>query len=484
MNNIFLDYPEFIESDPRQLRPNFGGGYTIDAEIQYNKHQICLPSDQLKDKTVLDLGCCVAASGAWALASGAQHYVGVELQQKFYQQSVDNLQGRFDSNRWTMYNQGVSEFLEKNTQHFDIVILFGILYQSIYFEDLIQGVLKINPGRILIDSMAPLGTVDEATRQKLKHLPLIEYVENQSMVSENAGNRHLINAARISVPALQVLFWSHGYTLTNNYTSQLKTVLPNAYQSRFCVEFDKTGNDRLIDFENSYKFSDQTMQIPFESHVKRQQWSFDSGIANHFEEHARQHIPKYDETIDQCVNICKRLFPDPTVKILDIGCASGETIRRLDSARFSNLVGVDASASMIDKVRDLPLAQWIHSDQFPTEQGPYQAILCNWTLHFIQNKIDYLTKIYQGLENHGVLILSDKTANSGIELQLYHDFKRSQGVSEQDIENKAHSVKDIMFINPPSWYLVTLNQIGFCDIKIINASPCFTTFMAFKRTDT
>ncbi|CAB4137968.1 AdoMet_MTases domain containing protein [uncultured Caudovirales phage] len=482
MNNIFVDYPEFIEADPRQLRPNFGGGYTINAEIQYNKHSICLPADQVKDKTVLDLGCCVAATGAWALSAGASHYVGVELQQKFYQQSIDNLQGRFDPSRWTMHNLGVSEFLEKNTQHFDIVVMFGILYQSIYFEDLIQGVLKIKPERVLIDSMAPLATVDETTRQKLRRLPLIEYVENQSMVSENVGNRHLINAARVSVPALQVLFWSHGYTLTNNYTTPLKNVLPNAYQTRFCVQFDKTSDNKLIDFENSYKFSDQTVQIPFDSHVKRQQWSFDSGISEYFEEHARQHIPRYDEVIDQCVHICKRLYSNPATKILDIGCASGETIRRLDYARYTNLVGVDASVSMINKVRDLPIAHWIHSDQFPKESGPYQVILCNWTLHFVRNKRDYLTEIYQGLNNQGMLILSEKTANSGLELELYHDFKRAQGVSEQDIANKAHSVKDIMFIDSPDWYLKTLEDVGFSDVKIINASPCFTTFVAFKRS--
>jgi len=482
MNNIFLDYPEFVDTDPRQSRPDAqGGGYRIDAEFQYNKHSTCLPAHALKGKTVLDLGCCVAATGAWCLSAGAQHYVGVELQQKFYQQSVKNLQGRFDNSQWAVYDQSVVDFLQSNTQQFDIVVMFGILYQSIYFENLIQGVLKTQPTRIVIDSMSPFVDLDESTKNKIKHLPLIEYVENQSMVSEEVGNRHLINAARVSIPALQVLFWSHGYTLTKNYTADLKKFSAIPYQSRFCVEFEKTSNNNPIDFENSYRLSDQTMQVPFQSNVKRQQWAFDSTVAENFEQHARQHIPRYDEIIDQCVNICRSQFPDPNTKIIDVGCATGETIRRLNKAGYKNLVGVDASASMLDPVKHTPLAQWIHSENFPESSGPYQVVLCNWTLHFIQQKVEYLTAVYNSLEPNGLLILTEKTANGGIELQLYHDFKRSQGVSEQDINNKAYSVQDIMFVDSYDWYLEILNNIGFKDIKIINASPCFTTFMAVKK---
>lgn len=480
MNNIFLQHPQFIETDPRQERPNFGSGYRVDAEFQFSRHSICLPQHLIENKRVLDLGCCVAATGAWVLSAGARYYVGVELQEKFYQQSVKNLQQSFDNNRWSMYQQSVEEFLQTNTEKFDVVVMFGILYQSVYFENLIHGVIKTDPNTVVVDSIYPLTNVDEDVREKIKHLPLIEYVENQPMVSELAGNRHIINAARLSVPALQVLFWSDGYTMTNNYTMHLKKSLPDVYKTRYCVEFTKTGDSNLINFKNSYQGTVQTVQAPFDTTVERKQWSFDNKISQYFEQHARQHIPRYDEIIDQCVTICQRKL-DRASKILDVGSATGETIRRLHAGGFDNLVGVESSKSMLDKVRDNNLANWIHSNQFPDQHAPYQAVLCNWTLHFIKNKLEYLAKIYQGLDNSGFLILTDKTSNSGLELELYHDFKRSMGVSESDIANKAHSVKDIMFINSPTWYMSALTDIGFSDIKIINASPCFTTFMATKQ---
>jgi tRNA (cmo5U34)-methyltransferase len=136
---------------------------------------------------------------------------------------------------------------------------------------------------------------------------------------------------------------------------------------------------------------------------------------------------------------------------------------------------------MINKTSSLDIAHWILGDQFPIDDGPYHAIFCNWTLHFIQDKISYLKSMYQGLMPGGFMILSDKTCNSGIDLKLYHNFKRSQGVSEDEITNKAASVKDIMFINEPNWYLEQLKLIGFDQVSIINAAPCFTTFLAIKK---
>jgi hypothetical protein len=63
---------------------------------------------------------------------------------------------------------------------------------------------------------------------------------------------------------------------------------------------------------------------------------------------------------------------------------------------------------------------------------------------------------------------------------LYHKFKQSQGVTPEEISAKAASVKNIMFINEPMWYIDTLTQLGFKPVTLINAAPCFTTFLACK----
>lgn len=204
-------------------------------------------------------------------------------------------------------------------------------------------------------------------------------------------------------------------------------------------------------------------------------WKFDINVAKTFVDHARQHIPNYDCVIDKTVDVCKYLL-DYDDCIVDIGCATGETLRRLFSAGFTNLVGVDSSQEMLDYC-SAP-ANLICSDSFPF--GQFDAVTMNWTLHFIQNKKQYLEDIFNSLTPGGFLFLSDKTSKDPLSINFYHRHKSSMGVSDSDILAKARSVESIMYINDPAWYLKTLHDIGFKNTQIIDANWCFTTFLAIK----
>jgi trans-aconitate methyltransferase len=204
-------------------------------------------------------------------------------------------------------------------------------------------------------------------------------------------------------------------------------------------------------------------------------WKFDATVAKTFVDHARQHIPNYDQVINKGVDLCQHLLPKDA-KIIDVGCATGETLRRLHDAGFTDLHGVDSSQDMIDHAP--PVATYVQSDTLPP--GQYQAVLCNWTLHFVKNKYGYLESIYKSLAPGGFLLLTDKTSLDPIAIHFYHQFKSQQGVSQQQIEDKARSVESIMFIDQPEWYMKYMRLIGFRRIQIIDASWCFTSFVCFK----
>ncbi|CAB4129210.1 SmtA SAM-dependent methyltransferases [uncultured Caudovirales phage] len=202
-------------------------------------------------------------------------------------------------------------------------------------------------------------------------------------------------------------------------------------------------------------------------------WEFNADVAKTFVEHARQHIPNYDQVIDKCVDLCEYCLEENS-PIIDVGCATGETIRRLSVAGFSNLTGVEASHAML-KHCNYDVARYIHTDRFPEET--FDAVLCNWTLHFIKDKVKYLLDIKQNLQPGGIFVLSEKTSIDPVAINFYHKWKHSQGVSWEDILAKEQAVKDIMHINSTQWYLDTLDSIGFKSIQIIDASWCFTTFL-------
>lgn len=205
-------------------------------------------------------------------------------------------------------------------------------------------------------------------------------------------------------------------------------------------------------------------------------WKFDQSVAPTFVAHARQHIPNYDLVIDKSVGFCEWYLEEDS-RIVDVGCATGETLRRLNQAGFDNLTGVEASHAML-KHCDPTIARLIHSDRFPNDA--FDAVLCNWTLHFIEDKEKYLIDIHRNLTENGFLILSEKTSLDPTAIAQYHKWKSAQGVTLAEIEAKEAAVKDIMYIQDPKWYLDTLSWIGFKNIQIIDAHWCFTSFLCFK----
>ena len=207
-------------------------------------------------------------------------------------------------------------------------------------------------------------------------------------------------------------------------------------------------------------------------------WQFNQQVAETFADHARQHIPNYDQVIALTVSLCEQKL-NANSPILEIGCAIGETVQQLNHKNFVNIHAVDNSQDMIDKC-PADMAKYYCSNHFPNTDIKFEAVLCNWTLHFIFDKFSYLKKILEHLEPGGFLILSEKTDNSGLALEQYHRFKSLNGVSDSEIQAKAQSLTDVMFVNDIKWYLDTLKIIGFNQINVVNASWCFTTFVAVK----
>lgn len=204
-------------------------------------------------------------------------------------------------------------------------------------------------------------------------------------------------------------------------------------------------------------------------------WKFDSKLAPNFVDHARKHIPDYDKVIDISVELCEDLYQKHST-IIDVGCASGETLKRLHSKGFKNIYGVDNSQAMLDECPN-DIAKYILSDRYPTNLPQMDVIICNWTLHFIKDKVSYLKSIKDNLKTDGTLILSEKTTLDPLMISKYHEFKIQNGVTQEEIKVKEKQLLDVMFIDDIEWYINTLKEIGFSKVNVINAHYCFNTFI-------
>lgn len=172
-------------------------------------------------------------------------------------------------------------------------------------------------------------------------------------------------------------------------------------------------------------------------------WKFDSKIALIYEDHVQKHIPLYQETIDWCLEwAVENLSLD--APILDFGCATGCTLRRFKKAGFTNLWGVDQSESMWKSYQ-------CNTINYSTECKiqPYALTLANWTLHFNENKWSILHHLREMSE---VLIVSEKCIQTPSQQADYWRWKQQQGVTADEIVQKAISLEGVMFLDFPDAY--------------------------------
>lgn len=128
--------------------------------------------------------------------------------------------------------------------------------------------------------------------------------------------------------------------------------------------------------------------------------------------------------------------------------------------------------------RSFDLATLIQSDNFPVEHGPFDVVIANWVLHFIKDREQYLETIKKSLRQNGILILTEKITGSALANELYYDFKRQNGMTEEQIMEKKQRLEGVLTTYPLDWYLGKLTVLGFKQVDIINANTVFVTLLA------
>ncbi|MGD1803972.1 class I SAM-dependent methyltransferase [Dapis sp. BLCC M126] len=214
-------------------------------------------------------------------------------------------------------------------------------------------------------------------------------------------------------------------------------------------------------------------------------WVFDAEIANRFTDEAEKHIPDYWRVIELTINILKDNVAQDGY-IIDVGCASGNTLLYLYKQGFKNLFGIDYSQEMLKVAgknlsevdKDFP-SRLFQSKTFIQNMN-FDAVLCNWTLHFIQARQEYLKAIFDSLVSNGLFILTEKTLQSQITENQYILFKQKKGLSNEEIERKKQQLEGVLNPLSVTQNLELLTKTGFSQIEIINARLGFVTFLCIK----
>jgi len=206
-------------------------------------------------------------------------------------------------------------------------------------------------------------------------------------------------------------------------------------------------------------------------------FSFDKTVVEVFPDMIQRSVPGYATIISTIGELAKRFF-QPGSRIYDLGCSLGgatTAIRRAIDNSDGQIIAVDNSPDMIERCHihvnafksHLPV-DIVLADIQDIEISNASVVVLNFTLQFIppEQRTALLSKICQGLNPGGVLILSEKirAANpkaDDVLVDLHHHYKRVNGYSELEISQKRTALENVMQIQTLATNQDNLAAAGF-----------------------
>ena len=201
---------------------------------------------------------------------------------------------------------------------------------------------------------------------------------------------------------------------------------------------------------------------------------FDESVASVFPDMIRRSVPGYETVTPLTGLIAARHLPE-NGRCYDLGCSLGAATHAVLHAvgdRPCEIVAVDDSRAMLARAKALAVGnsrvRWLEADvrDAPVERA--DVVILNYTLQFLppEDRLPLLRSIRQGLNETGVLLLSEKLEASRYVTDLHVDFKRANGYSELAISQKRAALENVMRVDSQEAHVARLRRAGFEEVEV------------------
>ena len=184
---------------------------------------------------------------------------------------------------------------------------------------------------------------------------------------------------------------------------------------------------------------------------------FDETVAAAFPDMIRRSVPGY-ETVVPITGLIAARHARSGGNCYDLGCSLGATalaiLRQLQTPNC-RIIAVDNSEAMLDRARTLhgdeARIEWVQADLRDVAIENACAVVMNYTLQFVPSadRLALLTRIREGLDPSGVLIVSEKVRFADEWRQNYFDhthaaYKRANGYSALEVAQKRAALEQVL----------------------------------------
>lgn len=234
----------------------------------------------------------------------------------------------------------------------------------------------------------------------------------------------------------------------------------------------------------------------FNKKMKPSSFSFNQEVAEVFPDMLERSIPGYRTTINS-IRFLASKYSKKGTNCYDLGCSLGASSIALGEGAAHNdcrIMAVDKSSSMTKKFSEIIKQekldlniQIFNEDVLDTKITNASIVIMNFTLQFIRKKDRQLVldKIYNGLNDGGLLIMSEKITQgdkkiNNLLIDLHENFKLENLYTREEIENKKESIKNVLVEDDIETHQSRLSKSGFTKFGIWLQHFNFVSFLAIK----
>jgi tRNA (cmo5U34)-methyltransferase len=223
-------------------------------------------------------------------------------------------------------------------------------------------------------------------------------------------------------------------------------------------------------------------------------FAFDDHVATVFPDMISRSVPGY-QTMIAAIGLLAGRFATQNSVCYDLGCSLGAasfSMRQNITAENCKIVAVDNSQAMLLRFESV-----LTQDKTPIELQcadirdvkieNASIVVLNFTLQFlpVEDREKLLAKIYAGLLPNGALIISEKLAFDDVrqhelQIDLHHEFKKSQGYSELEISQKRTALENVLIPETFATHQNRLKSVGFNSAELWFQYFNFASFIALK----
>ena len=223
---------------------------------------------------------------------------------------------------------------------------------------------------------------------------------------------------------------------------------------------------------------------------------FDERVVGVFPDMINRSVPGYS-TIINLIGVLAEQHAKPSTRLYDLGCSLGAaslSMRHCITEDDCEIISVDNAEAMIERLNKIlerdnskTPVKTVCSDVQDVDISNASVAVMNFTLQFIPlpERKDIIAKIYNGLNEGGCLILSEKLAfsdkpDNDTQIEFHHAFKKSNGYSDLEIAQKRNALENVLIPETKETHIQRLKESGFSQVLTWFQCFNFASFIAIK----